>query len=152
MPQLKTLSRKSGARSRLVRNLATSLFLYETITTTEAKARTVLPIVERLITVARGDNELTARRRVKAALFDENAVSKIFEDLKNRLGTRTSGFVRMTKLAPRVGDGAPMAKLELMVTSLEEVVTTEKKAARKSSKNVTPSAQEEVTEQETNAN
>lgn len=115
------LGRKKQHRERTLRNLATSLVLYETVRTTEAKAHAVLPMVERLITKA-STGSLDARRTAKAILFDTGAVAKLFEDLETRRGTRTSGFVRLTKLPPRGGDGAAMAQLELLLTPLEAVL------------------------------
>ncbi len=120
------LGRKREHRDRTLRNLATSLFLYEQVTTTVAKAKAVLPLAERLMTASRTQT-LAARRFVKAELFDMNAVSKCFEDIPGRIGTRTSGFVRITKLAPRPGDGAPMARLELILTPVEQVIAQETK-------------------------
>lgn len=119
---IRKLGRKKGHRERTLRNLATSLILFEKVRTTEAKAKAVLPMVERLITHARG-GDLAGRRYAKALLFDQNATSKLFEDLDTRAGSRTSGFVRITKMAPRPGDGAPMAQLELLLTPVEEVVS-----------------------------
>jgi large subunit ribosomal protein L17 len=118
------LSRKTDNRNRTLRNLATSLVLYEKVVTTEAKAKAVVPMVERLLTTAR-QNTLAARRRAKALLFDPNAVQKLFEDYPQRWGTRTSGFVRITKQQPRKGDGAPMATLEIILRPLEEVIAEE---------------------------
>lgn len=125
MTQLK-LGRKKEHRERTLRNLATSLFLYEKVKTTEAKAKAVLPMVERLISHALSDS-LAARRMAKASLFDQNAVRKLFDDLKTRHGARTSGFVRITKLPVRPGDGSSMAQLELLYTPLEEVLQKESK-------------------------
>jgi large subunit ribosomal protein L17 len=100
--------------------------LYEKVRTTEAKAKAALPMAERLMTTAR-KGTIAARRDAKALLFDANAVSKLFEDFPQRFGTRTSGFVRFTKLAPRPGDGSKMAQLELLLTPLEEVIAEETK-------------------------
>ena len=118
------LSRKTDNRNRTLRNLATSLVLYERIVTTEAKAKAMVPMVERLLTTAR-QNTLTARRRAKALLFDQNAVQKLFEDYPQRWGTRSSGFVRVTKQLPRKGDGAAMATVEIILRPLEEVIAEE---------------------------
>lgn len=140
---IRKLGRKKQHRERTLRNLATSLMLYEKVTTTEAKAKAVSPMVERLITHAR-TNQLAARRYAKALLFDQNAVAKLFEDMENRVGDRTSGFVRITKLMPRSGDGAAMAQLELLYTPVEEVLakqTNTKVSVRKS----TSKASEETT-------
>ena|ERR1044072_1752962 len=121
------LGRKSANRNRTLRNLVTGLVLYEKVRTTEAKAKAMVPMAERLLTVARA-NTLQSRRYAKSLLFDQNAVSKLFEDFSQRWGTRTSGFVRLTKLAPRPGDGSAMAQVELLLTPLEEVVAEESKA------------------------
>jgi large subunit ribosomal protein L17 len=124
------LSRKSDDRNRTLRNLATSLVLYERIVTTEAKAKAVTPMVERILTVAR-QNNLASRRWIQSQLFDTNAVRKLFEDFPQRWGTRTSGFVRITKQVQRKGDGARMATLEIILRPLEEVVAEETAPAAK---------------------
>lgn len=124
------LGRKAAPRKRLLRNLATSLVLYEKVETTEAKAKAVLPVVERLITTAR-KNTLAARRSALSTLFDPNAVRKLFEDFPVRYGSRTSGFVRLTKLAARKGDGSAMAQLELVLTPVEEIIAAETAAKAK---------------------
>src|SRR5688572_21467371 len=94
------LGRKSAHRDRTLRNVVSSLVLYEKVRTTEAKAKAARPMAERLMTISR-KGTIDARRRAKALLFDSNAVAKLFEDFPQRIGTRTSGFVRITKLAPR---------------------------------------------------
>jgi large subunit ribosomal protein L17 len=121
------LGRKTDNRNRTLRNLVTSLFLYEKIRTTEAKAKAMRPMAERLMTIARAENTLEARRRAKALLFDQNATAKIFEDILPRIGTRTSGFIRITKLPVRPGDGSPMAQVELLLTPVEEMIEKETK-------------------------
>jgi large subunit ribosomal protein L17 len=141
------LGRKSANRDRTLRNIVSSLVLYEKVRTTEAKAKAARPMAERLITTSR-KGTVDARRRAKALLFDTNAVAKLFEDFPQRLGTRTSGFVRITKLAPRPGDGAAMAQLELLLTPLEEVIAAETKtktSVRKAAaaKENTPALEEE---------
>lgn len=138
------LSRKTGHRKSLTRNLVTSLVLYETIRTTEAKAKSIVPVAERLITHAR-TGSLAARRSAKALLFDMNAVRKLFEDFPERYGDRTSGFVRVTKLPTRPGDQAAMAKVELLLTPLDTVIeesTKTKLAVRK--KDEAPSSEEDT--------
>ena len=121
------LGRKTDNRNRTLRNLVTSLFLYEKIRTTEAKAKAMRPMAERLMTLSRSENSLEARRRAKALLFDSNAVAKIFEDILPRAGARTSGFIRITKLPVRPGDGSPMAQVELLLTPVEEMIEKETK-------------------------
>jgi large subunit ribosomal protein L17 len=120
------LGRKAEHRDRTIRNIVSSLVLYEKVRTTEAKAKAARPMAERLMTISR-KGTIAARRQAKATLFDTNAVTKLFEDFPQRLGERTSGFVRITKLTPRPGDGAAMAQLELLLTPLEEVIAAETK-------------------------
>jgi len=120
------LGRKKEHRERTLRNLATSLVLFEKVRTTEAKAKAVLPTVERLITHALSGS-IAGRRQAKAVLFDMNAVSKLYEDVATRRGERTSGFVRITKLPVRPGDGASMAQLEILYKPLEEVLGEQSK-------------------------
>lgn len=124
------LGRKKEHRERTMRNLATSLFLYERLSTTVAKAKALAPMAERLITTARGGT-LAARRNLKATLLDQNAVRKLFEDLAQRAAGRTSGFVRITKTGHRPGDGAPMAQIELLLTPVEELIQKESKTTVK---------------------
>jgi len=130
----KKLGRKKEHRERTMRNLATSIVLYEKVQTTEAKAKSISPVVERLLSSSL-KGTLAARRDAKALLFDQNAVTKLFEDIPSRVGNRTSGFVRITKLAPRNGDGASMAQIELLLTPVEQMLqeaTKTKVAVRKS--------------------
>lgn len=124
------ITRKFGRmkqyRERMVRNLVTSLVLYEKVRTTEAKAKSVKEVAEHLLTIAR-TGTLAARREAKALLFDMNAVTKLFEDFPERYGDRTSGFVRLTKLPARPGDAAPMAQLELILTPIDQLLAEKSK-------------------------
>jgi large subunit ribosomal protein L17 len=131
------LGRKKGHRERTLRNLATSIFLYESVTTTTAKARAVTPMVERLIARATTGN-LTSLRKAKGLLFDMNAVQKLHEDIIPRKGNRTSGFVRLTKLPVRSGDGASMTRIELLLTPIEKLVAETSKTKTTVRKAVTP--------------
>lgn len=115
------LGRKSGARKALLRDLVTDLIIYERIQTTEAKAKDVRSIAEKMITLAkRGD--LHARRQVAAFVRKEvadqetgkDAVQKLFEEIAPRYEERQGGYTRILKLGPRRGDGAPMVYLELV--------------------------------------
>lgn len=109
----KTLDRKTGARGMLLRNLASSLLIYEKIQTTQAKAKALRPFVEKLITVARvGD--LEARRRLIQVLPQKMAIKKAMEVLGERYKTRPGGYTRITKLGNRQGDGADVAQIELV--------------------------------------
>jgi large subunit ribosomal protein L17 len=122
----------SPAHERLMlANLATALFEHGKITTTEAKAKRLRPLAERLITHAkRGD--LHARRRVLAVIRDKGVVHELFAEIGPRYATRPGGYTRITKIGPRKGDNAPMAVIEL-VEPLAEAVVAEATAATKRS-------------------
>lgn len=105
--------RRTKERKALFRNLAISLILHERMTTTEAKAKTIRPIVEKYVTMAREDTE-HRRRLVMARLGDERATAKLFEVLGPRFEGQPGGYTRIYKLGPRRGDGAPMAVIEFV--------------------------------------
>lgn len=107
------LSRPTGHRILLYRNLVTDLLKYEKIVTTEAKAREVQSMAERIITLGK-DGTLHARRQALAFVTDNKVVAKIFDEIAPRYSQRPGGYARIIKLGPRLGDGAPMAKLELV--------------------------------------
>jgi large subunit ribosomal protein L17 len=109
----------SPAHERLMlANLATALFEHGRITTTEAKAKRVRPLAERLITFAkRGD--LASRRRVMTVIRDKSVVHELFTEIAPTYDNRDGGYTRITKIGPRKGDNAPMAVIEL-VERLEE--------------------------------
>ena len=102
------------AHERLIlANLATSLFEHDQITTTEAKAKRLRPLAERLITFAkRGD--LHARRRVMTVVRDKGVVHELFTEIGPRYADRNGGYTRILKLGNRQGDNAPMARIELV--------------------------------------
>jgi large subunit ribosomal protein L17 len=107
------LSRPTGQRLALFRNLMTDLVRYERIRTTEAKAKEVQAQVEKVITLGkRGD--LHARRLAAARLYDRQLVDKVFTLLAVRFADRPGGYTRIVKLGPRLGDAAPMALIELI--------------------------------------
>src|SRR3954469_6738371 len=97
----------------MLAHLATSLFEHGRITTTEAKAKRLRPLAERLVTFAkRGD--LHARRRVMTTIRDKDVVHTLFADIGPRFAERNGGYTRITKVGPRKGDNAPMAVIELV--------------------------------------
>lgn len=108
-----TLDRKTGARRALLKNLVFQLVIHEKLTTTEAKAKALRPPVERLITRGK-QNTLAARRALLRVLPTEAAVNKILEELSPRYLSRPGGYTRITKKAPRQGDGARMAVIEFV--------------------------------------
>jgi len=107
------LGRTSSHRRAMYRNLVTDLLGYEKITTTEAKAKEVRGLAERMITLAK-DGELHSRRQVLSFILDKKLADKVFTELAPRYAERPGGYTRIVKLGPRLGDGAAMVRLELV--------------------------------------
>jgi large subunit ribosomal protein L17 len=104
----------SPAHERLIMaNLATSLFEHGKITTTEAKAKRLRPLAERLVTIAKRD-DLAARRRVRRVVQERDTFVKLFEEIAPRYANRPGGYTRIVKTGIRKGDAAPMAIIELV--------------------------------------
>lgn len=121
----------SPAHQRIIlANLATQLFEHGKITTTEAKAKRVQPLAERLISKAkRGD--LHNRRQVLATVTDKGVVHILFTEIAPKLADREGGYTRITKIGPRKGDNAPMAVIEIVTESVEESRKAKAKGAAK---------------------
>ena len=124
----KKLGRRTGARTSLLRGLATALFDRERIRTTLPKAKTLRPYAERLITLSRRD-DLHARRRVLRSITDRKVVGKLFKTLAPRFAERPGGYTRILKLGRRKGDCTEMAILELVGS--EDKLTRKKKFQKK---------------------
>ena len=107
------LRRTTEQKLSLLRNLATSLILEGAIETTEAKAKELRPFVEKLITKAR-TGTLHARRLAGAHITKRSASDKLFQELGPRFATRKGGYTRILKTGHRKGDGAEMARIELI--------------------------------------
>jgi large subunit ribosomal protein L17 len=122
------LGRKSSHRQALIRNQITELLRHDRIVTTEAKAKSVRPEAEKVITLGKRGT-LHARRRAGAVLTDTAILTKLFDEIAPRFETRPGGYTRITKLGPRQGDGARMAMLELVVGSAVAGPTTAGAAA-----------------------
>ncbi len=102
------------AHQRLMLNgLAAQLFVNERINTTEAKAKAVRPLAEKMITFAK-KGDVAARREVLKAIPDRDVVHKLFSEIGPRYAERPGGYTRILKLGHRQGDGAPMARIELV--------------------------------------
>ena len=138
MPAPKKGPRLGGgpAHERLIlSNLATALFENDRITTTEAKAKRLRPLAERLVTFAkRGD--LHNRRKVLAIVRDKGAVHRLFTEIAPDMAEREGGYTRITKIAPRKGDNAPMAVIELVrePVAKKAVVTQAEGATKRAAK------------------
>ena len=107
------LGRTTAHREMLLRNLVTSLFLYEKIVTTETKAKELRKLAEKIITLAKRQ-DLHARRQAAEVVADEKVLKKLFESIGGRYRDRNGGYTRITKLDYRMGDGAPLAAIELV--------------------------------------
>jgi large subunit ribosomal protein L17 len=94
-------------------NLATALFEHGRITTTEARARRLRPVAERLITISK-KGDLHARRRVLTVIRNKDVVHTLFAEIGPRYENREGGYTRIVKIGPRKGDNAPMAVIELV--------------------------------------
>jgi large subunit ribosomal protein L17 len=107
------LSRTAAHKRALMRNMAASLFEHEGINTTVAKAKELRPYAEKLITLARR-GDLHAIRQVERKIKDREILGKLFKEIGPRFATRPGGYIRILKLGHRVGDGAEMARIELL--------------------------------------
>jgi large subunit ribosomal protein L17 len=117
MPATPRKSRRFGGdaahQKAMMANLAASLFAAEGIVTTEAKAKALRPVAEKLITKAKKGG-LHNHRQVVSYLRDREMASKLFDDIGPRYTDRPGGYTRILKLGPRQGDNAPMARIELV--------------------------------------
>ena len=117
MPATPKKGRRFGGdaahQKAMMANLAASLFAAEAIVTTEAKAKALRPVAEKLITKARKGG-VHNQRQVVAFLRDKEMASKLFNDIGPRYAERPGGYTRILKLGPRQGDNAPMARIELV--------------------------------------
>ena len=107
------LSRPTAHRWALYRNLVADLIKYEKIVTTEAKAKEIRGLAEKVITLGK-EGSLASRRRALAFVTDKKIVDKIFGELAPRYAERPGGYTRIVKLGRRVGDGARLAQVEMV--------------------------------------
>jgi large subunit ribosomal protein L17 len=126
----KKLARDTDARKALLKNLANSLILQERIVTTKAKASSVRPFVEKLVTRSK-TNDIASRRYLVAKLGLENSTKKLLEVIGPVFSSRPGGYTRITKLPPRMGDAAPMVALEF-VDNISQVAVKEKLVQKES--------------------
>jgi large subunit ribosomal protein L17 len=105
--------RPTDQRLALFRGLVTDLLRHEQIKTTEAKAKAVRGLAEKMITLGKTGN-LAARRRVLGYVYDKDVAGKVFDELATRYAARPGGYTRLVRVGPRPGDGAPIVILELV--------------------------------------
>ena len=127
------LSRTTAHRRAMTRNMVTSLFRYERINTTEAKAKEVRKAAEKLITRAKVDS-VHNRRTVAKFIADEKILNKLFTEIGPRMKERNGGYTRILKLGFRQGDAADTVIFELVDYKLPDSSAEEEKAAKKSAK------------------
>lgn len=136
MPKPTKGARLGGSASHqkaMLGNLATSLFEHGRITTTEAKARRLRPVAERLITKAK-KGDLHNRRQVMRTILDKSIVHTLFTEIGPRYENRPGGYTRITKIGNRRGDNAPMAVIELVeALTVQQAAVGEAEAATKRS-------------------
>ena len=114
----KKLGRNTAHRRALLRNLVTALFKYEQIETTDAKAKVIRPVAEKMITLAkRGD--LHARRQALSFIQEKKVVHKLFEEIVKRYTDKQGGYLRIIKKGMRKGDAAPISIVQLTPTDEE---------------------------------
>jgi large subunit ribosomal protein L17 len=147
------LGRVTPHRIALLRNLATALFERERIRTTLIKAKELRPYAEKLITLAkRDDDRLSARRQVARDIKDPVVIRKLFDSLGARYSTRPGGYTRILRLGPRKGDGAEMAILELLGSEYKPAKKGEKaKKAEKGEAKASPASKQKSKEPEADA-
>ncbi|MCL2269705.1 MAG: 50S ribosomal protein L17 [Treponema sp.] len=138
------LERMAAHRKALHRSMVTSLFRYERIKTTKAKALEIRRSAEKMITRAKVDS-VHNRRIVSARLFDEGIVAKLFNNIGPRMKERGGGYTRILKIGERLGDAAQMVILELVDYKLD-IDGTEKKAKKKEAKVKDKAAKKEKAE------
>jgi large subunit ribosomal protein L17 len=127
------LSRTTAHRRAMTRNMVTSLFRYERITTTESKAKEVRKAAEKLITRAKTDS-VHNRRVVAKFIADEKILNKLFTEIGPRMKERNGGYTRILKMGFRQGDAADTVIFELVDYKLPDASAEDEKAAKKSAK------------------
>lgn len=110
---MRKFGRKRDNRNMMIRNLLTSLIIFEKLHTTEAKAKEVKSSIDQIINTAK-KNDLSARRKLHGILLHKNAVDKLFNEIITRYSDRNSGYTRSYHMNPRLGDGSKMMLLELI--------------------------------------
>lgn len=128
------------------RNLVTSLLLYESIRTTQKRAKIVAPVIDRLVAIAKSKPPHVAIRSINAVVTDKNACRKVMEVLKDRYSKRSSGLTRAVAVGARLGDGAHLVDLTLLDAESGQIQKKQKiqKIQRKGSSESSESSESSV--------
>jgi large subunit ribosomal protein L17 len=144
--KVKKLGRTASHKKAMLANMAASLLAYQTIKTTDAKAKEVGKLTEKLITLAKRGG-LHAHRQVYDVIKNRKLIKKLFDEIGPKFQDREGGYTRVSKLGPRKGDGAPLSVIELLIEKppKEEKKGKKEKAAKKVKKEKTkePKARKE---------
>jgi large subunit ribosomal protein L17 len=141
------LGRTASHRNAMMRNMVTSLFEYDRVVTTEAKAKALKPLAEKMITLAkRGD--LHARRQALSVLTKKSVTHKLFADIKDRYMDRAGGYTSIVKIGPRRGDCAEMAVLELIKPEDQDKAKKKSKKKKSPKKKEAPKAEAQAPKEE----
>jgi large subunit ribosomal protein L17 len=135
--KVKKLGRTKPHREAMLANMAMSLFEHRTIRTTDAKAKALRPVVDRLISTAK-QGTLASKRQVARTVHKKPVFKKLFAEIVPQFSNRDSGFTRVVKLGVRRGDGASMSVVELLTEAPK--VDTGKKGKDKKAKKKAPAA------------
>jgi large subunit ribosomal protein L17 len=131
--KVKKLNRPKPHREAMLANMATSLFENRMIQTTDARAKELRRIVDRLISIAKKDN-LSSRRQVARTIRNKQVFKKLFNEIVPQFSNRSSGFTRVLKVGPRRGDNAAISVVELLTEKPKESKEGAKKGSKKKSK------------------
>jgi large subunit ribosomal protein L17 len=131
--KVKKLGRTKSHRESMLANMAMSLFTHRVIKTTDAKAKALKPLVDRIISTAKKDT-LHAKRQVARTIKNKEVHKKLFTEIMPQFTDRTSGFSRVIKLGVRRGDGAPISVVELLTAKPVEESDAKSKKAKKTAK------------------
>ncbi len=140
--KVKKLGRTRSHREAMLANMAMSLFTHRVIKTTDAKAKALKPLVDRLIATAKRET-LHAKRQVARTVKNKTVFKKLFSEIVPQFADRESGFSRVVRLGVRRGDGAPISVVELLVERPAEDAAAKAKKAKKEAK--TPTGPRKIT-------
>ncbi len=140
------LGRNSSHRKAMLRNMVTSLFEHEKITTTDARAKELRKLAEKLITLGKRGT-LHARRQALEVIQDKDVVGKLFDRIAARYQERPGGYTRIIKLGHRAGDNAALSIIELVEEELKAQPKKKKAAAKKAEPKVTAPVEETPVEE-----